>query len=138
MTGWNTCTRSTRSWPQPSPPSPSRQPDASSPYDEDAGAMTDTVLIVDFGSQVTQLIARRVREAGVYSEIVPFSTAAEAFNRLHPKGIILSGGPASVTEHESPRAPQILFDSGLPLLAICYCQQTMHQQLGGRVVTSVQ
>src|SRR3954469_7904822 len=94
---------------------------------------TQSILIIDFGSQVTQLIARRVREAGVYSEIVPFSAAAEAFDRMQPKGIILSGGPASVTEHESPRAPQILFDSGLPLLAICYGQQTMHQQLGGRV-----
>ena len=98
----------------------------------------ETILIVDFGSQVTQLIARRVREAGVYSEIVPFSGAAEAFNRLRPKGIILSGGPASVTSQESPRAPQILFDSGLPLLAICYGQQTLHQQLGGKVVTSDQ
>ena len=87
---------------------------------------SDTILIVDFGSQVTQLIARRVREAGVYSEIVPFSAAAEAFNRLSPKGIILSGGPASVIEHESPRAPQILFDSGLPLLAICYGRQGRH------------
>src|SRR3954447_26118171 len=81
---------------------------------------SDTILIVDFGSQVTQLIARRVREAGVYSEIVPFSAAEEAFHRMQPKGIIFSGGPASVTEHESPRAPQVLFDSGLPLLAICY------------------
>jgi len=99
---------------------------------------SDTILIVDFGSQVTQLIARRVREAGVYSEIVPFSAAEEAFHRMNPKGIILSGGPASVIEHESPRAPQILFDSGLPLLAICYGQQTLHQQLGGQVVTSDQ
>src|SRR6478609_9569358 len=99
---------------------------------------SDTILIVDFGSQVTQLIARRVREAGVYSEIVPFSAAEEAFRRMKPKGIIFSGGPASVTEHESPRAPQALFDSGLPLLAICYGQQTMHQQLGGQVVTSDQ
>jgi GMP synthase (glutamine-hydrolysing) len=99
---------------------------------------SETILIVDFGSQVTQLIARRVREAGVYCEIAPFAAAGDAFRRLAPKGIIFSGGPASVTEHESPRAPQELFDSGLPLLAICYGQQTLHQQLGGKVVTSDQ
>ena len=99
---------------------------------------TESILIVDFGSQVTQLIARRIREAGVYSEIAPFSSAEEAFNRLQPKGVIFSGGPASVTEAESPRAPQLMFDSGLPLLAICYGQQTLHQQLGGKVVTSDQ
>ena len=99
---------------------------------------TETILIVDFGSQVTQLIARRVREAGVYCEIAPFNAADEAFLRLGPKGIIFSGGPASVTAEESPRAPQALFDSGLPLLAICYGQQTLHQQLGGKVVTSDQ
>src|SRR3954468_17296998 len=100
--------------------------------------MTDTVLIIDFGSQVTQLIARRVREAGVYSEIVPFSAAEEAFHRMQPKGIIFSGGPASVIEHESPRAPQALFDSVLPLLAICYGQQTVHQQRGAQVLRSDQ
>jgi GMP synthase (glutamine-hydrolysing) len=93
---------------------------------------TESILIVDFGSQVTQLIARRIREAGVYSEIAPFNAAEEAFERLQPKGVIFSGGPASVTEAESPRAPQVLFDSGLPLLGICYGQQTLHQQLGGR------
>ncbi len=94
---------------------------------------SDSILIVDFGSQVTQLIARRVREAGVYSEIAPFTTAEEAFQRMKPKGIILSGGPASVTQDGSPRAPQCLFDSGLPILGICYGQQTMMQQLGGNV-----
>ena len=95
--------------------------------------MTDTVLIIDFGSQVTQLIARRVREAGVYSEIVPFNRADEAFGRLKPKAVILSGGPASVTAPGSPRAPQSIFDSGLPVLAICYGQQTTAVQLGGVV-----
>ena len=80
---------------------------------------SDSILIVDFGSQVTQLIARRVREAGVYSEIAPFNSAEAAFNRMKPKGIILSGGPASVPEAGSPRAPQCLFDSGLPILGIC-------------------
>src|SRR3990170_6562736 len=98
----------------------------------------ESILIVDSGSQVTQLIARRVREAGVYCEIAPFNAAGEAFRRLQPRGIIFSGGPASVTAEASPRAPQILFDSGVPLLAICYGQQTLHQQLGGRVVTSDQ
>jgi GMP synthase (glutamine-hydrolysing) len=98
----------------------------------------ETILIVDFGSQVTQLIARRVREAGVYCEIVPFTGAEQGFERLNPKGIIFSGGPSSVTWEDSPRAPQLLFDSGLPLLGICYGQQTLHQQLGGRVVTSSQ
>jgi GMP synthase (glutamine-hydrolysing) len=99
---------------------------------------TESILIVDFGSQVTQLIARRIREAGVYSEIAPFNSAEEAFQRLNPKGIIFSGGPASVIDAESPKAPQVMFDSGLPLLGICYGQQTLHQQLGGKVVTSDQ
>ena len=93
----------------------------------------ESILIVDFGSQVTQLIARRVREAGVYSEIAPFSMAAEAFERMKPKGIILSGGPASVTEKDSPRAPQQLFEAGIPILGICYGQQVMTAQLGGKV-----
>lgn len=96
-------------------------------------AHDESVLIVDFGSQVTQLIARRVREAGVYSEIAPFSSAEAAFHRMKPKGIILSGGPASVTEAGSPRAPQAILDSGLPILGICYGQQVLTQQLGGQV-----
>ncbi len=96
----------------------------------------DTILIVDFGSQVTQLIARRVREAGVYCEIAPFNAADAAFERLRPGGLIFSGGPSSVTWEDSPRAPQALLDSELPILAICYGQQTLHQQLGGRVATS--
>jgi GMP synthase (glutamine-hydrolysing) len=99
----------------------------------DASHLPDSILIVDFGSQVTQLIARRVREAGVYSEIAPFSLAEEAFRRLKPKGIILSGSPAGVPEEGSPRAPQIVFDSGLPILGICYGQQVMTHQLGGEV-----
>ncbi|HEU5481497.1 MAG TPA: glutamine-hydrolyzing GMP synthase, partial [Sphingomicrobium sp.] len=97
---------------------------------------TDSILIIDFGSQVTQLIARRVREAGVYSEIAPFNTAGEALERLQPKGIILSGGPSSVTWEDSPRAPQHIFDSALPILGICYGQQAMAEQLGGRVAPS--
>jgi len=94
-------------------------------------ARPDTVLIIDFGSQVTQLIARRIREAGVYSEIVPFQSAEKAFKRIRPKAVILSGGPASTTEIDSPRAPQIVFDSGVPVLGICYGQMTMCVQLGG-------
>lgn len=93
----------------------------------------DNILIVDFGSQVTQLIARRVREAGVYSEVVPFQSAADAFARLRPKGVILSGGPASVVDDNSPRAPQAIFEAGIPVLGICYGQQVMNTQLGGRV-----
>ena len=99
------------------------------------GAMS-TILIVDFGSQVTQLIARRVREAGVYCEIAPFNAAEAAFARMKPAGIILSGGPASVTETGSPRAPEVFFSSGLPVLGICYGQQTMSAQLGGSVGTT--
>ncbi|MCB4768040.1 glutamine-hydrolyzing GMP synthase [Ancylobacter sp. Lp-2] len=93
----------------------------------------DTLLIIDFGSQVTQLIARRVRETGVYCEIHPFQNANEAFERLKPKGVIFSGGPDSVIREGSPRAPQAVFDSGVPILGICYGQQTLATQLGGVV-----
>uniref|UniRef100_UPI003A925758 glutamine-hydrolyzing GMP synthase n=1 Tax=Parasphingorhabdus sp. TaxID=2709688 RepID=UPI003A925758 len=96
-------------------------------------AHEETILIVDFGSQVTQLIARRVREAGVYSEIAPFNSAEEAFHRLKPKGVILSGSPAGVPEEGSPRAPDVIFESGVPILGICYGQQVMTHQLGGAV-----
>ncbi len=94
---------------------------------------SECILIVDFGSQVTQLIARRVREAGVYSEIAPFTQAEAAFRRMRPKGIILSGSPASVPDDGSPRAPQALFEAGVPILGICYGQQVMTHQLGGEV-----
>ena len=100
---------------------------------EQAATHSNNILIVDFGSQVTQLIARRVREAGVYSEIVPFSQAEAAFRRLDPGGVILSGSPASVPADGSPRAPEILFESGRPILGICYGQQVMTHQLGGEV-----
>jgi GMP synthase (glutamine-hydrolysing) len=93
----------------------------------------DKALIVDFGSQVTQLIARRVREAGVYCEIAPFQSAEKAFADIRPKAVILSGGPCSVTEEGSPRAPRAIFDSGVPVLAICYGEQLLAEQLGGRV-----
>ncbi|AZO32029.1 MULTISPECIES: glutamine-hydrolyzing GMP synthase [unclassified Mesorhizobium] len=93
----------------------------------------DTVLIIDFGSQVTQLIARRVREAGVYCEIVPFQSAAEGFRRIRPKAVILSGSPHSTVDIGSPRAPDEVFSAGLPVLGICYGEQTMCAQLGGKV-----
>ena len=99
----------------------------------DVAAAHEKILIVDFGSQVTQLIARRVREEGVYSEIVPFQKAEAAFREMKPKAVILSGGPESVHEEGSPRAPQAIFDSGVPVLGICYCQMTMAAQLGGEV-----
>jgi GMP synthase (glutamine-hydrolysing) len=95
---------------------------------------SDSILIVDFGSQVTQLIARRVREAGVYSEIAPFNSAAEAFARMAPKGIILSGSPASVLDEGGPRIPDEILHSGLPIMAICYGQQALMHQLGGEVL----
>ena len=93
----------------------------------------DAILIIDFGSQVTQLIARRVRETGVYCEIYPFHSAAKGFEKLQPKAVIFSGGPASVLDENSPRAPQSVLDSGVPILGICYGQQTLCTQLGGKV-----
>ncbi len=102
-------------------------------FHQDIADRHDKVLIVDFGSQVTQLIARRVREAGVYCEIAPFQSAERAFADICPKAVILSGGPCSVTEESSPRAPQSIFESGVPVLGICYGEQTMATQLGGRV-----
>ncbi|SFK13022.1 glutamine-hydrolyzing GMP synthase [Methylocapsa palsarum] len=101
-------------------------------HDEIAGRH-DKVLIVDFGSQVTQLIARRVREAGVYCEIAPFQSAEAAFAALTPKAVILSGGPNSVHDEGAPRAPDALFDAGVPVLGICYGEQVMALQLGGKV-----
>jgi GMP synthase (glutamine-hydrolysing) len=96
--------------------------------------MSDRILIIDFGSQVTQLIARRVREAGVYCEIHPFNKVTEAsIKAFAPKGLIFSGGPASVTDIGTPKAPDGVFAMGLPILAICYGQQTMVAQLGGKV-----
>lgn len=93
----------------------------------------DKILILDFGSQVTQLIARRVREAGVYCEIMPFNCGDDKVKAYDPKGIILSGGPSSTTEEGSPRAPEIVWDMGVPVFAICYGQQTVCMQLGGMV-----
>lgn len=95
----------------------------------------DKVLIIDFGSQVTQLIARRVREAGVYCEIVPFQSADAVFKATSPKAVILSGGPASVLDEGSPRAPDAVFAAGIPVLGICYGEQLMAIQLGGEVAS---
>lgn len=94
------------------------------------------ILILDFGSQYTQLIARRVRELGVYCEIMVYDIEQSDFNTFNPKGVILAGGPESVTEAGSPRAPQFIFDSGVPVLGICYGMQTMAEQLGGKVSAS--
>ena len=95
--------------------------------------MTERVLILDFGAQTTQLIARRLRESGVYSEIRPFNVAPEAIRAFAPRAIVLSGGPASVTAEASPRVPRVVFDLGVPVLGICYGQQAMCAQLGGEV-----
>jgi len=93
----------------------------------------DKVLIVDFGSQVTQLIARRVRDEKVYCEIVPFQKAEAAFRAMQPKAVILSGGPASVLDKDAPLAPRSIYDAGVPVLGICYGEQVMAAQLGGKV-----
>ncbi|MEO1362046.1 MAG: glutamine-hydrolyzing GMP synthase, partial [Pseudomonadota bacterium] len=94
----------------------------------------ERALIIDFGSQVTQLIARRLRESGVYCEIHPFNKVDDAFLKVYdPQAVILSGGPASVTWEDSPRAATEVFELGVPVLGICYGQQVMMEQLGGRV-----
>jgi len=102
-------------------------------YNMKAPFMTDRILIIDFGSQVTQLIARRVRESGVYCEIHPFNTAEKIFPTFRPKAVILSGGPASVLDIETPRAPTAIFEANIPVLGVCYGEQTMVAQLGGEV-----
>lgn len=94
------------------------------------------ILILDFGSQYTQLIARRVREIGVYCEIRAFDITTEEVREFAPKGIILAGGPESVVELNSPRAPKIVFELGVPVLGVCYGMQTMAEQLGGEVTGS--
>ena len=96
----------------------------------------DTILVLDFGSQYTQLIARRVRESNVYSEILPWDIDEEKIREIKPKGIILSGGPESVTQSHTPRIPQVVFDLNIPLLGICYGMQTLAEQMGGQVISS--
>src|SRR4029453_13155172 len=109
--------------------------DSSLVPDADANRLAthDKILIVDFGSQVTQLIARRVREEKVYCEIVPFQRADEAFRAMRPRAVILSGGPASVHEAGAPLAPMAIYEAGVPVLGICYGEQAMAHQLGGKV-----
>ena len=102
----------------------------------DPAATDERVLILDFGSQVTQLIARRLRESGVYCEIWPFNADPERIRAFRPRAFILSGGPASVHEGESPRAPQMVFEQGVPVLGICYGQMAMCAQLGGEAQAS--
>ncbi|HBH67688.1 MAG TPA: GMP synthase (glutamine-hydrolyzing), partial [Erwinia persicina] len=91
------------------------------------------ILILDFGSQYTQLVARRVRELGVYCELWAWDVTEEQIRGFNPNGIILSGGPESTTEHDSPRAPDYVFNAGVPVLGVCYGMQTMAMQLGGKV-----
>jgi GMP synthase (glutamine-hydrolysing) len=100
------------------------------------GVGNDRILILDFGSQVTQLIARRLREAGVYCEIWPYNVDPDRIRAFAPRAFILSGGPASVVDSESPRAPEEVFEAGVPVLGICYGQMTMCEQLGGKVEQS--
>src|SRR3569832_647356 len=99
----------------------------------DPARLHDRVLIIDFGSQVTQLIARRVRESGVYCEVHPFDKAEAILNDFNPKAVILSGGPSSVTEAESPRIGTRVFQLGVPVLGICYGEQQKNNLLGGKV-----
>ena len=94
------------------------------------------ILILDFGSQYTQLIARRVREIGVYCELWAWDVTEAQIKEFAPTGIILAGGPESVTEQDSPRAPEYVFNAGVPVLGICYGMQTMAEQLGGAVQSS--
>tara|TARA_B100001113_G_scaffold60516_1_gene45878 strand:- start:10812 stop:12377 length:1566 start_codon:yes stop_codon:yes gene_type:complete len=98
----------------------------------------DTILVLDFGSQYTQLIARRIRESDVYSEILPWDIDENKIIDLNPIGIVLSGGPNSVTESYTPRVPQCVFDLGIPILGICYGMQTLAEQMGGHVVSTDQ
>src|SRR5271169_822407 len=98
--------------------------------------MPDSLVILDFGSQYSQLIARRVREMQVYCELFPWDAAGEVVQALQPKGYILSGGPASVYEAGAPAIPAYVLESGLPILGICYGMQTLTYALGGKVASS--
>ena len=98
----------------------------------------DTILVLDFGSQYTQLIARRIRESDVYSEILPWDIDESKIINLNPRGVILSGGPNSVTESFTPRIPQCIFDLAVPILGICYGMQTLAEQMGGHVISANQ
>ena len=104
--------------------------------EDEMPSQRESILIVDFGSQYSRLIARRVRENSVYCEIISFNTNWSEVEGLNPKGIILSGGPASVYDETSPLAPLWVFESGLPILGICYGMQVLVHQLGGKVSAS--
>ncbi|HET9941962.1 MAG TPA: glutamine-hydrolyzing GMP synthase, partial [Terriglobia bacterium] len=94
----------------------------------------ETILVLDFGSQYTQLIARRIREANVYSEVVPFNTTLEAIRQHNPRGIVLSGGPDSVYEQGAPACDGRIYELGIPILGVCYGMQLLAKDLGGKVV----
>ncbi len=98
---------------------------------------SDKILIIDFGSQYTQLIARRIREIGIYCELLPYDVSIHFIEKFKPNGIILSGGPDTVSQIDSPRAPEIVFELGVPVLGICYGMQTMAMQLGGNAKSAV-
>src|SRR6185295_15451684 len=97
-------------------------------------SVVETILVLDFGSQYTQLIARRIREANVYSEVVPFNTPVEAILKHEPRGIVLSGGPDSVYEAGAPACDPKIYDLGIPILGVCYGMQLLAKDLGGKVV----
>ena len=99
--------------------------------------MHSKILILDFGSQVTQLIARRVRDAGVFSEVFPYDVSDEFVKEYGAAGVILSGGPNSVIEGDTPRVPQSVFELGVPVLGICYGMQAMAEQLGGKALVDL-
>src|SRR5512134_282297 len=112
------------------------RPPSTTPGEKLVDIHAEKILILDFGSQYTQLIARRVRELGVYCELHPFDMEDDAIRAFAPRGIILAGGPESVHEADSPRAPKAVFDLGVPVFGICYGMQTMAEQLGGKVAGS--
>jgi GMP synthase (glutamine-hydrolysing) len=101
-----------------------------------ADIQTERILVIDFGSQTTQLIARRIRESGVYCEIHPFDVDAGFIEEFAPRGVVLSGGPETVTDVDTPRIPDGVFDLGVPVLGICYGMQAMAAQFGGTVQSS--
>src|SRR3972149_597581 len=104
------------------------------PEEAVSGAEREAIIVLDFGSQYSMLIARRIRECQVYCELLPHDTPWEKIAPLNPRGFILSGGPASVYDPGAPLAPAYIYESGLPVLGICYGMQAITHQLGGKVV----
>src|SRR5207253_6331742 len=115
------------------PPSPATTQERVPPTAPPTGGAVEEVLVLDFGGQYSQLIARRIRECGVFAELLPASTSIEKIRERKPKGLVLSGGPASVYEPEAPKFPTQLLDLDIPTLGICYGMQAMALELGGRV-----